>query len=473
MHLHPFMKKSIRRFAYAVFGLSLLSQNAAFGFSEPRLTAELGFSVMVVGDSVQAQWKPWEGDFMWYKLVRSAADPAPTYPEAAAIFSSTDRSISSFVDTDPIKGKSYYRVCVFTYQSERICSKSAVVTFPASEADAGETLLLTNSMTTAAAEVVLQTPFRDVDTGTEAGKAIEYFAETGVIRGFGDNEFRPHQGITRAELAKVVVLAVGFETEPGNTRDFCDVHRDDWFFPYVEALVSRDYVSGYQGGDCPYDRKFRPHHQITRGEATKIILESFGIGGSQQAADEMFVDVARTHWFAPYADSLLRRDFVTRAEMEYFRPDAPITRAEVMVLLKRIADASRTPVDEEIPRIIDHFACSDYCPGSQAQYWVRIYEGVENPDECKILGGKTLVYYQLGGSAAVCLADPEDDPLTPMVACDEQNPCARGEECVLTQTSGLPRCTSRDPCQRCGNDECVIIKSKPVENAPLRVICKD
>jgi len=48
---------------------------------------------------------------------------------------------------------------------------------------------------------------------------------------------------------------------------------------------------------------------------------------------------------------------------------------------------------ENKPRIVDHFACSDNCPGPEEQYWVKIYEGVEDREECEKLGGTPLTYY--------------------------------------------------------------------------------
>ena len=44
------------------------------------------------------------------------------------------------------------------------------------------------------------------------------------------------------------------------------------------------------------------------------------------------------------------------------------------------------------PKVVEHFACSDYCPGPREKYMVRIYEGVEDEAECLKLGGKPTSY---------------------------------------------------------------------------------
>jgi len=56
------------------------------------------------------------------------------------------------------------------------------------------------------------------------------------------------------------------------------------------------------------------------------------------------------------------------------------------------------------PPIIEVFACSDYCPGPQEQYLRRVYEGINDPESCKAVGGKPHVYIGWG-SFFVCLAD--------------------------------------------------------------------
>ena len=59
---------------------------------------------------------------------------------------------------------------------------------------------------------------------------------------------------------------------------------------------------------------------------------------------------------------------------------------------------------EEKPPIVDHFACSDYCPGPKEKYMVKIYKGIENPQECRAIGGKPHTYYGWG-EFRICIAE--------------------------------------------------------------------
>jgi len=56
------------------------------------------------------------------------------------------------------------------------------------------------------------------------------------------------------------------------------------------------------------------------------------------------------------------------------------------------------------PPIVNHFACSDYCPGPAEKYTVKVYQGVTDPEECKKIGGKPSTYYGWG-EFHICIAE--------------------------------------------------------------------
>jgi hypothetical protein len=60
--------------------------------------------------------------------------------------------------------------------------------------------------------------------------------------------------------------------------------------------------------------------------------------------------------------------------------------------------------DMEKPPIVDHFACSDYCPRPREEYMVKIYQGVEDEEECRRLGGRPSSYTGWG-TTKICLAE--------------------------------------------------------------------
>lgn len=58
----------------------------------------------------------------------------------------------------------------------------------------------------------------------------------------------------------------------------------------------------------------------------------------------------------------------------------------------------------EKPPVIEVFACSDHCPGPREKYLRKVYEGIDDEESCKAIGGTPYVF--LGwGSTFICLAD--------------------------------------------------------------------
>lgn len=84
---------------------------------------------------------------------------------------------------------------------------------------------------------------------------------------------------------------------------------------------------------------------------------------------------------------------------------AGFTLGSTVVLL--LAGATVACVSETItesldtPRIVDVFACSDYCPGPEEKYMKRVYDGVTDEEACRKLGGR--LYTIVGwGKRTIC-----------------------------------------------------------------------
>lgn len=115
------------------------------------------------------------------------------------------------------------------------------------------------------------TPFEDVPSNHQFFAYIQTLKNLGIVSGYpGTNQFKPDNFITRAEVAKIIVIAFGFP-EGNNQSSFPDVPFNSDFNKYINSLVVRGVVTGYK------DKKFRPWSNISRAEAVKIIHESISI----------------------------------------------------------------------------------------------------------------------------------------------------------------------------------------------------
>ncbi|HZG75945.1 MAG TPA: S-layer homology domain-containing protein, partial [Paenibacillus sp.] len=85
--------------------------------------------------------------------------------------------------------------------------------------------------------------FTDVGADYWAYSAIADLSTRGVLGGYPDGKFRPDRVVTRAELAKIMVLAAGLDVQKVGQTSFADVKPGDWHAPYVEA--AKFYLNGY------------------------------------------------------------------------------------------------------------------------------------------------------------------------------------------------------------------------------------
>jgi len=130
-------------------------------------------------------------------------------------------------------------------------------------------------MTRAQAAVILSnalglaaTPanYPDVKPDFWANGAIGAMQRAGIMSGDGSG-FHPGRYLTRAQMAKMLVLA--FDIQPGPyTYTFPDVQPDDWYYPYVQIAASNQIFGGYADGT------FGPNDRLTRGQATSMLYKA-------------------------------------------------------------------------------------------------------------------------------------------------------------------------------------------------------
>jgi hypothetical protein len=92
--------------------------------------------------------------------------------------------------------------------------------------------------------------------------------------------FRAGSPATRGQLSKIVSNAAGY-SEPNTGQFYADVTSDNPFYPEIMRLTTRGAMSGYPCGGVgePCDGEQRPYFRwanpVTRGQASKIVVNSF------------------------------------------------------------------------------------------------------------------------------------------------------------------------------------------------------
>ncbi|MCI5499802.1 MAG: S-layer homology domain-containing protein, partial [Clostridiales bacterium] len=95
--------------------------------------------------------------------------------------------------------------------------------------------------------------------------------------GYGDNTYRPENNITRAEVCKMICVALNGGKEPTlsvpATPTFKDVRNDansSWAEKYIESCVAQGIVGGVGNG------MFQPSQNVTGSQLAKMLLVALG-----------------------------------------------------------------------------------------------------------------------------------------------------------------------------------------------------
>ncbi|WP_162287876.1 S8 family peptidase [Indiicoccus explosivorum] len=106
---------------------------------------------------------------------------------------------------------------------------------------------------------------------------------------------------------------------------FPDVSSAIWYAPQVAYLSHNGWIYGYK------DKTFRPADTITRGEAVMMLGRAYGLNGEQRQT--VFSDVGVNHSASGFVQSGYEAGLLAGFEDGTFRPDQPVTRAEMAILI--------------------------------------------------------------------------------------------------------------------------------------------
>lgn len=109
--------------------------------------------------------------------------------------------------------------------------------------------------------------FKDIpNTDIWYFQSIAALKEKGIVDGYGDNTFRPNAPITRAEVAKLLVLAYDLELQDHTSHNFTDLSQGKWYETYVLTLVEHEVAKGTTAST------FSPQGETTRGQTATFIF---------------------------------------------------------------------------------------------------------------------------------------------------------------------------------------------------------
>ncbi|MBT6068929.1 hypothetical protein HOG48_04190 [Candidatus Peregrinibacteria bacterium] len=177
--------------------------------------------------------------------------------------------------------------------------------------------------------------------------AIYNLASRGILKGYSDGNFYPDKFVSRAELVKIAASAMELPVPLDVTRSelgFSDVMGTDWFAPYLMAAKEVGLIDA--------KIRFRPHDEVNRAEALKILL--LAAGANLEDVPKGFVlpfaDVERDAWYRPhvkyaYFFGIIRG--VMEDGLRYFRGGESANRGEVADIVVESFDFDTEEILEE------------------------------------------------------------------------------------------------------------------------------
>jgi len=145
--------------------------------------------------------------------------------------------------------------------------------------------------------------------------------------------------VSLGEARTTFVLHVtenGSAPTPTPSTGFSDVQADDWYAEAVQNAVSRGYLNGMGDGT------FAPNAPLTRAMAVTILGRMAGADTTLRT--DHFADVAKDAWYAPYVAWGEQCGIVLGMGDGTFAPDAPVTREQFAVFVKRFSEACNRPL---------------------------------------------------------------------------------------------------------------------------------
>jgi transglutaminase-like putative cysteine protease len=172
-------------------------------------------------------------------------------------------------------------------------------------------------------------PFRDATTHW-AKDSIGYLAQftPPIIGGYGMGLFGPNDSVTRVQLAAMLNRALSLDYHVAKPQ-FSDIKPGYWGYADIAAVKGAGITGGFPDGT------FRPEKSVTRAELAVMIGRAFDLPRS--ASGVSFRDLGQSGFSWADADIIRMAEsgIIAGYPGNLFRPEKPVTRAEVAVILSR------------------------------------------------------------------------------------------------------------------------------------------
>lgn len=166
-------------------------------------------------------------------------------------------------------------------------------------------------------------------------KELQNMLDYNILKLDEDNNLNPNEELTRSELVKVMMKALGYDGYYYSNYDdlsFEDVTEEHQDYNYIIAAVRRNILDNEGGA-------FNPDDQANRAFASKLLVEALGydkLASVEGVFETSFEDVNGEEYAGHIA--LVNRLDILNGDGEQFHPDNAITKAEAAVALTKFLE---------------------------------------------------------------------------------------------------------------------------------------
>lgn len=246
--------------------------------------------------------------------------------------------------------------------------------------------------------------FADVNTGYDwAFHEIDYLANTGVVSGTGHLVYSPAKSLSRADFVLMLYRAYDMQ-KYAEGENFVDV-RDSAY--YAEAVRAARAI-GIATGDSK--NRFRPNDTLTRQDAMVLLKRTLDRTGLTFEPGDLsaFSDGNKVASYASEAVAALAKAGVINGSKGKLNPTAPVTRAEMAVMLYR---ALHLQTIGDIAVYLSQPAIRLVCVGSTIFADVRIENYEKDTDYAGLYAMERMTKGEKGYSVTLGQAQPIDDTI--------------------------------------------------------------
>lgn len=195
------------------------------------------------------------------------------------------------------------------------------------------------------------TVFKDINSTHAQYNEITYLVNKGVINGIQKPDgvyYDPDSSVTRAQVAKMVVIAKGYEPLTVTKSSFSDVPMDV-MTGYIEKATQLGYMIGVGNG------QFNPNAPIRREDMSKVLVNAFNINSDAYKDTPVpFTDVNKNITNYPYIAALFYNGITNGIGNNLYGMDQSVTRGAFAAFMARVMDSKFTlpkPTVEEVTAV--------------------------------------------------------------------------------------------------------------------------